>query len=184
MFILAGLVSIDAQGIQLYDTKEFGDCYEKSSSFCFPVFGFPRREHSPPLDKPPVCPLPSLLLCKRLCLALPFSQNMFLLVKEIPVIHLSPYSTQERKMQEKLEFERRLNMGQREQALLVQQLSSHKDEILQTVREVGVLGRALPGHPLPSPNPPPSPGFPALGRSSRGWSRVCRSTSAIWRRRG
>ncbi|XP_068067671.1 E3 ubiquitin-protein ligase LRSAM1 isoform X2 [Anomalospiza imberbis] len=41
----------------------------------------------------------------------------------------------ERKMQEKLEFERRLNMGQREQALLVQQLSSHKDEILQTVRE-------------------------------------------------
>ncbi|XP_053852153.1 E3 ubiquitin-protein ligase LRSAM1 isoform X2 [Vidua macroura] len=41
----------------------------------------------------------------------------------------------ERKTQEKLEFERRLNMGQREQALLVQQLSSHKDEILQTVRE-------------------------------------------------
>ncbi|NWW40770.1 LRSM1 ligase, partial [Panurus biarmicus] len=41
----------------------------------------------------------------------------------------------ERKMQEKLEFERRLNMGQREQALLVQQLHSHKDEILQTVRE-------------------------------------------------
>ncbi|NWT98321.1 LRSM1 ligase, partial [Urocynchramus pylzowi] len=41
----------------------------------------------------------------------------------------------ERKMQEKLEFERRLNVGQREQALLVQQLNSHKDEILQTVRE-------------------------------------------------
>ncbi|XP_056360765.1 E3 ubiquitin-protein ligase LRSAM1 isoform X2 [Oenanthe melanoleuca] len=41
----------------------------------------------------------------------------------------------ERKTQEKLEFERRLNLGQREQALLVQQLSSHKDEILQTVRE-------------------------------------------------
>ncbi|XP_032933518.1 E3 ubiquitin-protein ligase LRSAM1 isoform X3 [Catharus ustulatus] len=41
----------------------------------------------------------------------------------------------EKKMQEKLEFERRLNVGQREQALLVQQLSSHKDEILQTVRE-------------------------------------------------
>ncbi|XP_005055423.1 PREDICTED: E3 ubiquitin-protein ligase LRSAM1 [Ficedula albicollis] len=40
----------------------------------------------------------------------------------------------ERKAQEKLEFERRLNLGQREQALL-QQLSSHKDEILQTVRE-------------------------------------------------
>ncbi|NWI00626.1 LRSM1 ligase, partial [Tichodroma muraria] len=41
----------------------------------------------------------------------------------------------ERKTQEKLEFERRLNMGQQEQALLVQQLNSHKDEILQTVRE-------------------------------------------------
>uniref|UniRef100_A0A8C3NJ42 Leucine rich repeat and sterile alpha motif containing 1 n=1 Tax=Geospiza parvula TaxID=87175 RepID=A0A8C3NJ42_GEOPR len=41
----------------------------------------------------------------------------------------------ERKTQEKLEFERRLNVGQREQALLVQQLNSHKDGILQTVRE-------------------------------------------------
>ncbi|KAM9256569.1 E3 ubiquitin-protein ligase LRSAM1 isoform 2-T4 [Cariama cristata] len=41
----------------------------------------------------------------------------------------------EKKMQEKLEFERRLNMGQREHALLVQQISSQKDEILQTVRE-------------------------------------------------
>lgn len=42
-------------------------------------------------------------------------------------------------MQEKLEFERLLNVGQREHALLVQQLSSQKDEILQTVREVGLL---------------------------------------------
>lgn len=42
-------------------------------------------------------------------------------------------------MQEKLEFERRLNMGQREHALLVQQINSQKDEILQTVREVGPL---------------------------------------------
>ncbi|RMB93536.1 hypothetical protein DUI87_30234 [Hirundo rustica rustica] len=41
----------------------------------------------------------------------------------------------ERKTQEKLEFERRLNVGQQEQALLVQQLTSNKDEILQTVRE-------------------------------------------------
>ncbi|NWS49904.1 LRSM1 ligase, partial [Probosciger aterrimus] len=41
----------------------------------------------------------------------------------------------EQKMQEKLEFERRLNLGQREHALLVQQLNSQKDEILQTVRE-------------------------------------------------
>ncbi|KAM6337174.1 E3 ubiquitin-protein ligase LRSAM1 isoform 4-T6 [Alca torda] len=41
----------------------------------------------------------------------------------------------EKKMQEKLEFERRLNMGQREHALLVQQINTQKDEILQTVRE-------------------------------------------------
>ncbi|NXL89437.1 LRSM1 ligase, partial [Alectura lathami] len=41
----------------------------------------------------------------------------------------------EKKMQEKLEFERRLNMGQREHALLVQQVSNQKDEMLQTVRE-------------------------------------------------
>ncbi|NXX82033.1 LRSM1 ligase, partial [Urocolius indicus] len=41
----------------------------------------------------------------------------------------------EKKMQEKLEFERQLNMGQREHALLVQQINSQKDEILQTVRE-------------------------------------------------
>ncbi|XP_042642468.1 E3 ubiquitin-protein ligase LRSAM1 isoform X2 [Tyto alba] len=41
----------------------------------------------------------------------------------------------EKKMQEKLEFERRLNMGQREHALLVHQINSQKDEILQTVRE-------------------------------------------------
>ncbi|NWQ85334.1 LRSM1 ligase, partial [Burhinus bistriatus] len=41
----------------------------------------------------------------------------------------------EQKMQEKLDFERRLNMGQREHALLVQQVNSQKDEILQTVRE-------------------------------------------------
>lgn len=42
-------------------------------------------------------------------------------------------------MQEKLEFERRLSMGQREHALLVQQVNSQKDEILQTVREVDLL---------------------------------------------
>ncbi|NXH17807.1 LRSM1 ligase, partial [Bucco capensis] len=41
----------------------------------------------------------------------------------------------EKKLQEKLEFERRLSMGQREHALLLQQLNSHKDEMLQTVRE-------------------------------------------------
>lgn len=39
-------------------------------------------------------------------------------------------------MLEKLEFERRLELGQREHAQLLQQSSSQKDEILQTVKEV------------------------------------------------
>uniref|UniRef100_A0A8D0G0H2 Leucine rich repeat and sterile alpha motif containing 1 n=1 Tax=Strix occidentalis caurina TaxID=311401 RepID=A0A8D0G0H2_STROC len=53
----------------------------------------------------------------------------------------------EKKMQEKLEFERRLNMGQREHALLVQQINSQKDEILQTVREDQVrLEKGLTKH--------------------------------------
>ncbi|XP_078183754.1 E3 ubiquitin-protein ligase LRSAM1 isoform X8 [Callithrix jacchus] len=42
---------------------------------------------------------------------------------------------QEQKMLEKLEFERRLELGQREHAQLLQQSSSQKDEILQTVKE-------------------------------------------------
>lgn len=44
-------------------------------------------------------------------------------------------------MLEKLEFERRLELGQREHAQLLQQNSSQKDEILQTVKEV----RGRPG---------------------------------------
>lgn len=39
-------------------------------------------------------------------------------------------------MLEKLEFERRLELGQREHAELLQQSHSHKDEILQTVKQV------------------------------------------------
>lgn len=39
-------------------------------------------------------------------------------------------------MLEKLEFERRLDLGQREHAELLQQSHSHKDEILQTVKQV------------------------------------------------
>lgn len=39
-------------------------------------------------------------------------------------------------MLEKLEFERRLELGQREHAQLLQQSHSQKDEILQLVREV------------------------------------------------
>ncbi|XP_021563579.1 E3 ubiquitin-protein ligase LRSAM1 [Carlito syrichta] len=41
----------------------------------------------------------------------------------------------EQKMLEKLEFERRLELGQREHAQLLQQSHSQKDEILQTVKE-------------------------------------------------
>lgn len=55
-------------------------------------------------------------------------------------------------MQEKLEFERRLDMGQREHALLVQQTSSQKEEILQTVREVGLLW-ASPAQDTAFPKP-------------------------------
>ncbi|CAI9580680.1 unnamed protein product [Staurois parvus] len=40
-----------------------------------------------------------------------------------------------KKMLEKLEFERRLELGQREHAQLFLQSNSHKDEILQTVKE-------------------------------------------------
>lgn len=39
-------------------------------------------------------------------------------------------------MLEKLEFERRLDLGQREHAELLQQSHSHKDEILQSVKQV------------------------------------------------
>ncbi|XP_028612725.1 E3 ubiquitin-protein ligase LRSAM1 isoform X1 [Grammomys surdaster] len=41
----------------------------------------------------------------------------------------------EQKMLEKLEFERRLELGQREHAELLQQSHSHKDEILQSVKQ-------------------------------------------------
>nr|XP_045017099.1 E3 ubiquitin-protein ligase LRSAM1 isoform X2 [Jaculus jaculus] len=41
----------------------------------------------------------------------------------------------EQKMLEKLEFERRLDLGQREHAELLRQSHSHKDEILQTVKQ-------------------------------------------------
>ncbi|XP_036039448.1 E3 ubiquitin-protein ligase LRSAM1 isoform X2 [Onychomys torridus] len=41
----------------------------------------------------------------------------------------------EQKMLEKLEFERRLDLGQREHAELLQQSYSHKDEILQSVKQ-------------------------------------------------
>uniref|UniRef100_A0A7M4EYE0 Leucine rich repeat and sterile alpha motif containing 1 n=1 Tax=Crocodylus porosus TaxID=8502 RepID=A0A7M4EYE0_CROPO len=54
---------------------------------------------------------------------------------------------QEQKMLEKLEFERRLDMGQREHAQLMQQSSNQKDEILQSVKEEQVrLEKGLTKH--------------------------------------
>uniref|UniRef100_K7FSV8 Leucine rich repeat and sterile alpha motif containing 1 n=1 Tax=Pelodiscus sinensis TaxID=13735 RepID=K7FSV8_PELSI len=53
----------------------------------------------------------------------------------------------EEKMLEKLEFERRLDVGQREHAQLVQQSSSQKEEILQTVKKEQVrLEKGLTKH--------------------------------------
>ncbi|KAM5146828.1 E3 ubiquitin-protein ligase LRSAM1 isoform 2-T3 [Mantella aurantiaca] len=53
----------------------------------------------------------------------------------------------EQKMLEKLEFERRLELGQREHAQLLSQSNSHKDEILQTVRmEQSRLEKGLNKH--------------------------------------
>lgn len=54
-------------------------------------------------------------------------------------------------MLEKLEFERRLELGQREHAQLLQQSHSQKDEILQSVREVRERpsGRGSAFAPLP-----------------------------------
>ncbi|KAM4647454.1 E3 ubiquitin-protein ligase LRSAM1 isoform 7-T8 [Amazona ochrocephala] len=76
--------------------------------------------------------LPVTVSSLRSLRTLDISGNM---VVELPrgLAHIR--TLEEQKMQEKLEFERRLNMGQREHALLVQQLNSQKDEILQTVRE-------------------------------------------------
>ncbi|KAM9116788.1 E3 ubiquitin-protein ligase LRSAM1 isoform 2-T2 [Pangshura tecta] len=53
----------------------------------------------------------------------------------------------EEKMLEKLEFERRLDMGQREHAQLLQQSSSQKEEILQTMKKEQVrLEKGLTKH--------------------------------------
>ncbi|XP_065274841.1 E3 ubiquitin-protein ligase LRSAM1 isoform X2 [Emys orbicularis] len=53
----------------------------------------------------------------------------------------------EEKMLEKLEFERRLDVGQREHAQLLQQSSSQKEEILQTVKKEQVrLEKGLTKH--------------------------------------
>lgn len=47
-------------------------------------------------------------------------------------------------MLEKLEFERRLELGHREHAQLLQQSSYQKEEILQTVKEVCERPRGIP----------------------------------------
>lgn len=75
-------------------------------------------------------------------------------------------------MLEKLEFERRLELGQREHAQLLQQSNNQKDEILQTVKEVcerpsgvGLSARFLPGARCCGE----AVGVSALPWSSRAW---------------
>lgn len=90
------------------------------------------------------CPLP----CSE------FWGGFTLLTRLQRLCQQSPGSTflQEQKMLEKLEFERRLDLGQREHAQLLQQSNSQKDEILQTVKEV----RERRGGSVPLPGPPDS----------------------------
>lgn len=69
MFVLAvSVVWVDAHGLRLRDFEmncgEFGDCHKESSSFCFTIFGFLRRDYFHPLVKPPVCNLACFLVVK------------------------------------------------------------------------------------------------------------------------
>ncbi|XP_077823795.1 E3 ubiquitin-protein ligase LRSAM1 isoform X9 [Macaca mulatta] len=82
----------------------------------------------------------------------------------------------EQKMLEKLEFERRLELGQREHAQLLQQSSSQKDEILQTVKEVCELpARVQPGC---SPQPDSHPLLQEQSRLEQGLSEHQRHLDA------
>lgn len=67
MCVLAVSVGwVDAQGLRLHDYEmscgELGDCHKESSSFCFTISGFLRRERFHPLVKPPVSRLASFLV--------------------------------------------------------------------------------------------------------------------------
>ncbi|XP_032164292.1 E3 ubiquitin-protein ligase LRSAM1 isoform X2 [Mustela erminea] len=104
------------QAIQQFLCKESGLEYYPPSQYLLPVLEQDRGDT--PRDSPDG---PS----DRLCREEVEWQNRF-----------SDYEKRkEQKMLEKLEFERRLELGQREHAQLLQQSNNQKDEILQTVKE-------------------------------------------------
>ncbi|XP_004757324.1 E3 ubiquitin-protein ligase LRSAM1 isoform X2 [Mustela putorius furo] len=108
--------SAGTQAIQQFLCKESGLEYYPPSQYLLPVLeqdggDTPRDSADGPSD--------------RLCREEVEWQNRF-----------SDYEKRkEQKMLEKLEFERRLELGQREHAQLLQQSNNQKDEILQTVKE-------------------------------------------------
>ncbi|XP_058997353.1 E3 ubiquitin-protein ligase LRSAM1 isoform X2 [Mustela nigripes] len=108
--------SAGTQAIQQFLCKESGLEYYPPSQYLLPVLeqdggDTPRDSTDGPSD--------------RLCREEVEWQNRF-----------SDYEKRkEQKMLEKLEFERRLELGQREHAQLLQQSNNQKDEILQTVKE-------------------------------------------------
>ncbi|CAI9174843.1 unnamed protein product [Rangifer tarandus platyrhynchus] len=108
--------STGTEAIQQFLCKESGLEYYPPSQYLLPVLEQDGAENS--LDSPDG---PT----DRLCREEEEWQNRF-----------SDYEKRkEQKMLEKLEFERRLELGQREHAQLLQQSNSQKDEILQTVKE-------------------------------------------------
>ncbi|XP_040081113.1 E3 ubiquitin-protein ligase LRSAM1 isoform X2 [Oryx dammah] len=108
--------SAGTEAIQQFLCKESGLEYYPPSQYLLPVLEQDGAENS--LDSPDG---PT----DRLCREEEEWQNRF-----------TDYEKRkEQKMLEKLEFERRLELGQRERAQLLQQSNSQKDEILQTVKE-------------------------------------------------
>ncbi|XP_043772737.1 E3 ubiquitin-protein ligase LRSAM1 isoform X3 [Cervus elaphus] len=108
--------STGTEAIQQFLCKESGLEYYPPSQYLLPVLEQDGAENA--LDSPDG---PT----DRLCREEEEWQNKF-----------SDYEKRkEQKMLEKLEFERRLELGQREHAQLLQQSNSQKDEILQTVKE-------------------------------------------------
>nr|XP_020730564.1 E3 ubiquitin-protein ligase LRSAM1 isoform X1 [Odocoileus virginianus texanus]XP_020730565.1 E3 ubiquitin-protein ligase LRSAM1 isoform X1 [Odocoileus virginianus texanus]XP_020730566.1 E3 ubiquitin-protein ligase LRSAM1 isoform X1 [Odocoileus virginianus texanus] len=111
--------STGTEAIQQFLCKESGLEYYPPSQYLLPVLEQDGAENS--LDSPDG---PT----DRLCREEEEWQNRFSDYEKRKFL-------QEQKMLEKLEFERRLELGQREHAQLLQQSNSQKDEILQTVKE-------------------------------------------------
>ncbi|XP_058380079.1 E3 ubiquitin-protein ligase LRSAM1 isoform X5 [Diceros bicornis minor] len=121
--------SAGAGAVQQFLCKESGLEYYPPSQYLLPVLEQDGAENSQDSPNGPM---------DRFSRAEVEWQNRFSdYEKRKGLCHPSPGSTflQEQKMLEKLEFERRLELGQREHAQLLQQSSSQKDEILQTVKE-------------------------------------------------